>query len=210
MTQPRLEEVFEPKLIYLACRQSNLTRAAFVERWRQHAALGMSRPRWKNIARYVHCDVLEANGADAIGLIWHRSPAHRAAHLADTSSRLDMERDELATFARPIVEDCLVARESVIQPVHVRDNARKVFAFYTETTRPLTSLPAPYASACRGIVRNSALPAERPCGWGLRYGSIDEYWFDDMQMAEAAAQHLRSRDARVVAITNEVELYRSA
>lgn len=57
----------QPKLIYLAQRRPDLSREGFVTLWRQHGALGMSRPRWKNIARYAHCDVLDA-GADIPGI----------------------------------------------------------------------------------------------------------------------------------------------
>ena len=50
--------MLRPKLIYLARRNPALTREAFVPRWPRHGALGMSLPRWRNIWRYVHCDVL--------------------------------------------------------------------------------------------------------------------------------------------------------
>lgn len=204
----------QPKLIYLARRSPGLGRAAFTPRWRQHGALGMSRPRWKNIARYVHCDVLDDSGYDAIGLIWHRSAEHRAAHLADTSSRLDMERDEAATFARPIVEDCLLARETVLSPPAVAaDEARKVFAFFTSA--PATPLDPRLRQLHRvgapalGCVRNEALPPERASGWGLRFPLIEEFWFGDDDSARRAAAQLQAQGAASAIITNHVCLYRS-
>jgi hypothetical protein len=208
---------FEPKLIYLARRQPTLTRAEFRDRWRRHGALGMSRPRWKNISQYVHCDVLDDSGYDGIGLIWHRSPAHRAAHLADTSSRLDMERDEQETFSRPIVEDCLLAREHVIQPVATRwGSAARLFLFLADLP---TSTDSALAAATgraqrlqsaaltpRGQLLDVALPPERPPRWGLPYPQIEEWRFDDHADALAAANVLGDSAALAV-ITNEVPLY---
>src|ERR1700728_4689988 len=114
---------FEPKLIYLAKRNPGLSRDDFLKRWRQHGALGMSLPRWKNISRYVHCDVLHPttdaavlnDEYDGVRLIWHHSAQARAAHLADTTSRSTMERDEFETFSQPIVNSCLLAREEIVR-----------------------------------------------------------------------------------------------
>ena len=208
---------FEPKLIYLTRRHPDLTRAAFRTRWRQHAVLGMSRPRWKNIAQYQHCDVLDDSGYDGIGLIWHRSPAHRAAHLADTSSRLDMERDETETFARPIVADCLLAREHVLEPARTMPGtALRLFRFLTDPPADVTvALDATAGRArrlagrgiaTRGHVLNLALPPERPPHWGLRYAQIEEWRLDDLDSARAAAAALAAPDVLAV-ITNEVPLY---
>ena len=204
----------QPKLIYLTRRHPGLDRAAFTPRWRQHGALGMSRPRWTNIAQYVHCDVLDDSGYDGIGLIWHRSPGHRAAHLADTSSRLDMERDEAATFARPIVEDCLIAQETVLVPPGVAaDEARKVCAFFAAApARPLESrLPPLHAlgAPVLGCVRNDALPPERASGWGLAFPVVEEFWFGDEAAARRAATYLRAQGAARAVLTNHVCLYRS-
>jgi hypothetical protein len=208
---------FEPKLIYLTRRHPELTRPAFRARWRQHAALGMSRPRWKNIAQYMHCDVLDSGDHDGIGLIWHRSPAHRAAHLADTSSRLDMERDETATFARPIVADCLLARDYVLTPARTAlGTALRVFRFLAEpAVDTTTALDAAAGRACmlagRGImthghVLNLALPPERPPGWGLRHAQVEEWRCADLDAARAVAVALAVPHALAI-ITNEVPLY---
>lgn len=208
---------FEPKLIYLTCRHPGLARAEFRARWRQHGALGMSRPRWRNIAQYMHCDVLDASGYDGVGLIWHRSTAHRAAHLADTTSRADMERDELDTFARPIVADCLLAREHVLQaPSTALATALRLFLFFRSA--PAHAAAAFAAAAhraarleaaalqARGQALNLTLPPERPPGWGLRFPLIEEWRFDDLATAEAASATLAEPDALAV-ITNEVPLH---
>lgn len=208
---------FEPKLLYLTRRHAGLTRAAFRSRWRKHAALGMSRPRWKNIAQYMHCDVLDDGGYDGIGLIWHRSPAHRAAHLADTSSRLDMERDETETFARPIVADCLLAREHVLEPARTQPGtALRLFRFIDDTPPDDDAAIAAAAArgqqlaarriATRGHALNLALPPERPPHWGLRYAQIEEWRLDDLDSARAAAATLAAPGVLAV-ITNEVPLY---
>lgn len=208
---------FEPKLIYLTRRHPGLTRATFHDRWRQHAALGMSRPRWKNIAQYMHCDVLDDSDHDGIGLIWHRSPTHRAAHLADTSSRLDMERDEAETFARPIVADCLLAREHVLAPASTMlGTALRLFRFIddmpADTAAALAAATArgQQLAACgittRGQVLNLKLPPERPPHWGLRHAQIEEWRCDDLNTARAAAAALAAPGVLAV-ITNEVPLY---
>jgi hypothetical protein len=109
----------QPKLIYLAKRHASMNKQQFISRWRSHGDLGMSRPRWVNIARYEHCDVVSppdlapyfSQDYDGIGLIWHRSPEYRAAHLADSASRSDMERDEAETFAEPINNCCALMQE---------------------------------------------------------------------------------------------------
>ncbi|MEZ5458047.1 MAG: hypothetical protein R3E65_01565 [Steroidobacteraceae bacterium] len=208
---------FEPKLIYLTRRHPDLTRPAFRARWRQHAALGMSRPRWKNIAQYMHCDVVDDSDFDGIGLIWHRSPIHRAAHLADTSSRLAMERDEAETFARPIVTDCLLAREHVLTPPStLPGTALRLFRFIADAPAA-TADPIDAAAGrarrlvergitTRGHLLDLALPPERPPRWGLGYALIEEWRCDDLGAARLAAATLETPGVPCV-ITNEVPLY---
>ena len=228
-------EEFEPKLIYLARRNPTLTRAQFVTRWRRHGALGMSMPRWKNIARYVHSDVLETDpdasglsvGYDGVGLIWHRSPRARAAHLADTGSRTEMERDEFDTFAEPVVNVCLLAREEVLVAPGTGTASAKLMRFSATQD---TADPDSYgASAVRtglsgigctvhGHVLNRALPPERNDRWGLASGLIEEFWFENAQEAATAAAWLASASGAargggdpaawgVTVLTNSVLLY---
>lgn len=231
---PAASSAFQPKLIYLARRNPALSRRAFVARWRQHGALGMSLPRWRNVARYVHCDVPDLppptpgvdSSHDGIGIVWHRSPAARAAHLADTSSRLQMEQDELETFARPIVETCLLARENVLLappdparvPVkltrflHAGDGlpalrqAVRDHANMAPRYRELAAADAPV----RGHVLNLALPPERGRAWGLACEAVEELWFDDTRAALAAARWFTASPtapAAITVLTNEVLLY---
>ena len=221
-------EVAQPKLIYLARRHRALSRIAFVERWRRHGALGMSLPRWRNIARYVHCDVLDFPAPmpgldfsyDAVGLIWHRSAAARAAHLADTSSREVMEQDERETFAEPIVDTCLVAREHVcVAPSAGGPSVAKLIRVF-EPDLTTTSLEAESARlraalqqagiTLRGHVVNLPLPPERGARWRLDVGRIDEAWFDDVATATRAAGALAALHGSLpcrTLLTNEVPLY---
>lgn len=233
----------QPKLIYLARRHPRLPAAEFTARWRRHGALGMSLPRWRNIARYVHCDVLSAaadtsglaDGWDGVGLIWHHSPEARAAHLADASSREVMERDESATFARPIVEDCLVARELVLltpppcppaAAATVGTGVAKLIRFLHSrgpvqdtsiATRlvadaaALRSRLASAASPAVGHVLNDPLAPEREQGWGLSCDAVEEFWFADPAIALRAAAILPASGingaAATVVLTNEVLLH---
>ena len=98
-----------PKLIYFAERLPELDRDGFIRRWREHARLGMSMPRWKNISRYVHCDAVDKPGlglpiawCDGVAIVWYRSETARLAHITDRSAGPVMKRDELETFARPL------------------------------------------------------------------------------------------------------------
>jgi hypothetical protein len=236
-----------PKLIYLTARHPSLAPPQFVARWRAHGALGMSLPRWRNIARYVHCDVLHdapANAAldagyDGVGLIWHRSPAARRAHLADTSSREQMEQDELATFARPIGEVCVVTAETVLEAPRTSGGGAKLFRFAwpasRESAEPIRTAALASATRVRLIVRdlepcghvvNVPLPPERGDRWGLDVAVVEELWFDSAAAAAMAAQVLRDATAgdalvrggkahdatasEVLVVTNEVPLYELA
>lgn len=219
----------QPKLIYLARRHPSLDAAGFTARWRRHGALGMSLPRWRNIARYVHCDVVRCFGSthyDAVGLVWHRSPQARLAHLADTGSRAQMEADERETFAEPIADTCLVAREMQLErPRNPGDaTGRKLIRFLGLDTasdaeaaheRLLAELSSTRERAeaigavPSGHVINVALPPERGNRWGLDADAVEELWFADVATALRAAESLPTppgvRETRV--ITNEIELY---
>jgi hypothetical protein len=194
-------------LIYLTRRAAGLGRVGFTARWRDHAALGMSRPRWINIARYVHTDLIEPasderaflSDHDGIGMIWHRSPEHRAAHLADTGSRQEMEADEALTFARPIVEVAMLTAEQVlIAPPTAGGVKLVVFSRDLFGTVPDSAI---------GHVRNLPLSPERPAGSGLKFATVDEFWFDDRAAAVAGALAL-GRPGRIAVIGRDVELYR--
>jgi len=211
-------EQFEPKLIYLAKRNLALSRPQFLRRWRQHGALGMSLPRWKNISRYVHCDVLHPttdaavfnDNYDGVGLIWHRSAQARAAHLADTTSRSTMERDEFETFSEPIVDSCLLAREEMVQRHDLAASAlTKLFYFSTSGTNGAARAWSARGIESRGHVVNRSLPPVGADNWGLKFRVVDEWWFKDPDTAVRAAAVLESQQATedIVLITNEVLLY---
>ena len=111
-----------PKLIYFAERLPGFDRDGFIERWRRHARLGMSMPRWKNIHRYVHCDAVETPEfglpvawCDGVAMVWYRSEEARLNHLSDRSAGPIMRRDERETFARPVREVSVLTDEHVFQ-----------------------------------------------------------------------------------------------
>jgi hypothetical protein len=220
------DDSFEPKLIYLTRRHPALSREGFTARWREHGALGMSRPRWKNIARYVHCDIMlppadcgaVLSDHDGIGIIWHRSPAHRAAHIADTTSRAEMEADERLSFAEPIVNVCLIVRETVLLAPPPAGTAVKLTRFIwdgesAETAQtPSGAGQIPAMQSSLGHVINQPLPAERGSHWGLNCNRVQELWFANVPQAIEAARTLAVTDraAKVIsALSNEVELYRA-
>jgi len=203
------EPTIRPKLIYLTRRNPAYTRPDWTARWRQHGALGMSLPRWRNVARYVHCDLIEPRPEqsayladhDGIGLIWHRSLAHREAHFADTSAQATMVRDEAETFARPIAMDCLSAEEQVVLPPPDDGDLLKLTVFH----RDIRFSPRPAGAI--GHVRNVPLPHPQGGDWGLPYLNIEEFWFASAAAADEAAQSLHQVSGALCVLGKEVELY---
>ena len=220
-----------PKLMYLARRHPALSKEQFTPRWRQHGALGMSMPRWKNIWRYVHCDVLahhsgndDSQGYDGVGIVWHRSPEARRAHREDTSSQAAMEADEVQTFDRLVGNFCALMEE---REVLARSDASvKLIRFQQrqgdvgretciEEWAPLQAATlmrlSGVAGRLRGYVQNHAMPSESGRPWGLRYDYIEELWFDTLDDAREAESALRSHlpggPGLVSVFTNEVVLY---
>ena len=116
-----IETTPHPKLIYFAERHPDLGPAEFVARWRQHGALGMSLPRWRNILRYAQCDPaplalhgLERLACDGVAMVWYRSEATRLAHIADRSGSVT-KADEAETFARPVARFALLTDEVIFK-----------------------------------------------------------------------------------------------
>jgi hypothetical protein len=220
--------MIRPKLMYLARRNPALSREQFTPRWRQHGALGMSMPRWKNIWRYVHCDVLPESGSDydGVGIVWHKSPEARLAHRQDTSSQARMEADELQTFDQLVVNFCALMEERVVE--EPQQSARIKLIRFATCQEPVSrgdlqasarahasNLSAmPVGRSMRGLTQNFAMPSESGRPWGLPYDYIEEIWFDSVQDAARARAELQGAfpgvcDGRapVAIITNEVVLY---
>ena len=113
----------QPKLIYFAERKPKMDRPEFQARWRQHARLGMSMPRWKNIHRYVHCDAIEVPAlklpiawCDGVAVVWYRDEKSRLNHVSDKSAGPVLKQDEEETFARPVCNFAILTDEYVIKP----------------------------------------------------------------------------------------------
>ena len=124
-----------PKLIYAAVRHPRYTHDAFIARWRQHAALGMAQPRWRNVARYLHCDRIEGLSAsvptidcDGVAVVVYRSETARQAHIADACARRTMKQDELDTFAQPVANAALLLIENVERPAPL--DGFRLFVFW--------------------------------------------------------------------------------
>jgi hypothetical protein len=220
--------MIRPKLMYLARRNPTLSREQFTPRWRQHGALGMSMPRWKNIWRYVHCDVLPESGSDydGVGIVWHKSPEARLAHRQDTSSQATMEADELQTFDQLVVNFCALMEEGAVKAPQPSAGFKLIrFAtcrgqisrddLWASAKAHANSLSAtPVGRSMRGLTQNFALPSETGRPWGLAYDYIEEIWFDSVDDAAYARAQLQSAfpdvcdgRAHVAVITNEVVLY---
>jgi hypothetical protein len=113
----------QPKLIYFAERKPKMDGSEFQERWRQHARLGMSMPRWKNIYRYVHCYAVEVPGlklpvawCDGVAIVWYQDEQSRLNHVSDKSAGPLLKQDEQETFARSVYNFAILTDEYVIKP----------------------------------------------------------------------------------------------
>lgn len=223
-------DMSRPKLMYLARRNPSLSAQQFTPRWRQHGALGMSMPRWKNIWRYIHCDVLPESQSeyDGVGIVWHKSPETRKAHREDMSSQAIMEADERQTFDRLVVNFCALMEEfTMLEP---QPNARvKLIRFATSregvsredfvsdaAVHAQQVIAAASVTLLRGFVQNHAQPSETGRPWGLAYDYVEELWFDNVQQATRACVALQGLLPRLCGVheplaivTNEVVLYQA-
>ena len=177
-----------PKLIYFAERRPEMDRGSFRTRWREHARLGMSMPRWRNIHRYVQCDAVALPGlrmpaipCDGVAVVWYRDEEHRLKHIADRSAGPILKRDELETFARPVRAFAILTEEYPLVPfggerrklfLRVRRNPQVGPGGFREWWRdafgPAFAGLLSEAGASRGYVQNHARrtdgdPAEPLC-----------------------------------------------
>jgi hypothetical protein len=181
-----------PKLLYRAERHPAFDQSQFTARWRQHATLGMSQARWKNVHRYVHCDPVEpvpplTGACSGIALIWYRSEEARRAHVADESARRIMRADEAETFARPVRGFSALVREVVLSAA--RGGAAKCFVFLRrpagqarkdfqaivsgawaeQRLRALSAVPG-----FLGYAQNLTRPDSAALGFGLDWDLVEE------------------------------------
>jgi hypothetical protein len=131
-----------PKLIYVAQRHPRYTHEAFIQRWRQHAALGMSQARWRNVALYLHCDRIDGLPpgvptieCDGVAIVVYRSEQARQAHVADETARRTMKQDELDTFAQPVAHTSLLLREEIERPGPL--DGYRLFVFWSDMVRDI-------------------------------------------------------------------------
>lgn len=200
-----------PKLIYLARRSPALAREAFAARWRQHGALGMSMPRWKNVWRYTQCDVLsDADGVagvdhryDGVALIAQRSLEHRRAHFGDRSSQHVMEVDEAETFAERVANFCAPYDARLVFETG-EEAGFKIFRFLqrsanispydfngewaTQWQESVLRLPD-FRSITSSYVQNHRAPVEG-LSWGLDYDIVEELTFGSLAQAALVQERL--------------------
>lgn len=180
------------KLIYRAERHPALDRHGFRDRWRRHAALGMSQPRWTNIRRYAHCDPIDDRAPwDGVALLWYRDEAARLRHIADPAAGAIMRADEAEAFARPVRAFSTLVTEA--PPVSARPVSHKLFVFIRRDgglsrdgfvqgwmrdharrrRERLAALPG-----FRGLVLNLARSEAELSGFGLDCDAIEESDWD--------------------------------
>ena len=111
-----------PKLIYFAQRHSDYNFQEFIKRWRKHAQLGISMPRWENIYKYSHCDSytedaqsINTFSCDGVALVWYKNENARKRHVRDLKARSIMQEDEKKTFAKPVSKVSLITNEYIFQ-----------------------------------------------------------------------------------------------
>jgi len=191
-----------PKLIYVAVRHPRYRHDTFIGRWRQHAALGMRQARWRNVARYLHCDRVEGLApsvptmdCDGVAVVVYRSESARQAHIADESARRTMKQDELDTFAQPVANTALLLIENVERPAPL--DGFRLFVFWpTGSTNRLFARHGDLLQhASVGWTRNEAV--ERPGAWECP--RVDELTSATIEplcaLAMEVAQHARNDTA---------------
>lgn len=97
-----------PRLYYLARAHPELTDGAFARRWAAHGALGMSLPRWRNVALYLQCDRIAGAPWDGVAVVAFRSEEARLAHVADPDGAIT-RADEALCFDRPVSRTACIA-----------------------------------------------------------------------------------------------------
>jgi hypothetical protein len=172
----------QPKLIYIAQRHPRCAPGEFTHRWRQHAALGMSQPRWSNVARYLHCDRVEGplpgvptTECDGVAIVAYRSEAHRRAHIATEEARRTMKADELHTFAQPVSQTSLLTQEQIVC-LAISETFR-LFVFWTSDSPQFEFAWDAAAIRWRGsLARDVGLLRNKPSGapGEFRCAGIDE------------------------------------
>ena len=186
-----------------------MDRDAFRPRWRAHARLGMSMPRWANIHRYVHCDAIPKPGlrrpaapyddvvCDGVAMVWYRDELHRLKHVADRSAGPVLKQDELETFARPVRDFAVLTDERILLPFdgqtqklflkirrNPRTGARDFRAWWLEEAGPQIAALLTEAGLGQGYAQN---PARAPdsAGGELLCDCVDEIAARDAARADA-------------------------
>ncbi|MES2977727.1 MAG: hypothetical protein V4731_04830 [Pseudomonadota bacterium] len=189
----------QPKLVYVAQARHGVTQAQFTTRWREHAALGMCQARWRNVAKYLHCDPVLPEGSALAGLdvlqaagiavVQYRSEAARLAHIADEPARQTMKADELSTFAQPVARTALLTAEHLLKPGV--DAAYRLFIFWKSAATGFQDGWLDFGAGQRITLAQSAsitwaaqnLPVLPKLSRidGLDADGIDEFASDDLQ-----------------------------
>ncbi|MFK0206288.1 hypothetical protein [Agrobacterium sp. NPDC090283] len=125
-------ELHIPKLIYLISKKPSLTAAEFAARWRAHGDLATRNPRWRHVALYSQCDVVDDVRHDGVGVVWYKSFAARAEGLAETTSQQIMEADEREIFSSLTSEVSFISEEPA--DFQHPDARAKVFRFVSKET----------------------------------------------------------------------------
>jgi hypothetical protein len=111
------------KILYLANRKPDFTPETFIPRWRQHGALAMSLPFWRQFSYYMQADVVRpiplpgaSNEYDGVSYMLSIDDDLFANPSAeDTANVQILLEDELKTFRGPIPPMVLVVEEKVIK-----------------------------------------------------------------------------------------------
>ncbi len=110
------------KLIYLARRKPGLDFDQFVRRWRQHGALGMQQPFWRQALCYVQAEPIlptpiagASEDFDAVAYFMLRDATFDEMTGEDNIGSALMAADELETFSAPIPSTSLWVDEETIK-----------------------------------------------------------------------------------------------
>jgi hypothetical protein len=177
------------KSIYLTRRKPSFSHAAFVDRWRVHGSLALSKAFAANILSYVQAEIVDQTGADAFDAIACIVVRDHPVTPAELDELGQMVVDEHQTFDGPIVPHLIAVDEEVIAAGPIGGAA--AFLFFRDADRAQAAARAiPAQPGARVVLnrRRSGLPADM--GTQVPFAAVVE-----ISAADRAALHAWLRDA---------------
>lgn len=111
------------KFMYFAKRKPGFTPETFIPRWRQHGALAMSLPMWRNMTLYIHADTIRpvpiaGASSEYDGFSYGVARDEQLSKNPSPDDAANVQRllnDELETFEAPIPPILMFVDEEILK-----------------------------------------------------------------------------------------------